>query len=462
MTRRNRKTRVNEMLSEIEGLESEKKVRGNDGEFSKGQIAIASGRTRVDKKRVDQIQVELKTTNIELLNRALMNEDAKEELIQIVLESPLIEGNAKTKLEQATYVVEELVGLGEFRAMLDTPFITDISYDGINTHIKTNVDSFIWPVVLDSKYVETIIVKIANATGSVFNFQNPILDDQMGNIRVNAVHERLADTGTSLSLRVSHSKLVLNEGNFHNTAPLYVSDLLKKLLSSRVNMVAIGKTGSGKTEVMKYLLEAIPVQDKIVIIEDINEMKVRELYPDKHVVSFHTSEDISGSSAAYEIKDLLKPALRSNPKWIIVSETRGSEIYQLLQAGQTGHNMITSLHVDTLRGVPNRVISMITEEYPNATEDRIENITLEVFDLGIHLVEKIVGDETIRYIREVVEYDVDGITTLFEQKFYGDVRHVTKLNPLSPRLKDKLSEEGIDIAWPPANVELGPINKEEE
>jgi len=173
---------------------------------------------------------------------------------------------------------------------------------------------------------------------------------------VNAVHRSVSPFGTTLALRFSESKLVLNYQNFSDFAPPNVLNLLEAMVKTRGNIVISGETGSGKTELQKFLTGFIPFEEKIVLIEDTADSRLKEIYPEKDINSWISSEIVS-------FTDLIKAALRNNPTWIILSETRGKEAYEMLQAVLSGHKMITTLHAVDVRAIPKRFVNMIKIGY---------------------------------------------------------------------------------------------------
>jgi len=108
-----------------------------------------------------------------------------------------------------------------------------------------------------------------------------------------------------------------------------------------------GETGSGKTELIKMMLSFVPKKDRIFMIEDVPETRIKELLPDHDIFSLVTGNIVT-------ISDLVQAALRNYPKWIVPSETRGSEAYEMIQAARTNHSGLTSIHSTNCRAHPRR------------------------------------------------------------------------------------------------------------
>ena len=103
-----------------------------------------------------------------------------------------------------------------------------------------------------------------------------------------------------------------------------------------------GGTSSGKTTLLNVLADAIPKEERILVIEDTAELHIRK----PHVVSAEAQIDTHKSMLSFE--DLLKAVLRHRPDRILVGEVRGPEARTLLDAMNTGHRgMLATIHASS-------------------------------------------------------------------------------------------------------------------
>ena len=137
--------------------------------------------------------------------------------------------------------------------------------------------------------------------------------------------------------------------------PQHVFDLLVHSLNHRGNVLVAGGTGSGKTTLLNALLAEFPEDDRLVVIEDVVELKVDQ----PNVVRL---EARSTGANALKPRVMVKHALRQRPDHIILGEVRGEEAYDVLQALNTGHGgSMTTIHANSAQDALLRLASCAME-----------------------------------------------------------------------------------------------------
>ena len=297
------------------------------------------------------------------------------------------------------------------------PNITDISFNGRELYVQDNTKGRYKvsdEVLVDD--IEKYIKQITYQNNQQFNDEQPILDTEFPNLRINAVHKTLSPYGMTASWRSSVPTLKIKNYD-GNIAPRCVFSLLEACIKSDSNIIISGKTGSGKTELQKYLVGFIKDTEKIIIMEDTLDTHLKEIYPKKDILSWQINNKLEKPIL---FDDLIKAGLRNNPDWIIISETRGSEAYAMLKSSLSGHNIITTIHSNNAKSNVERIIHMCKENY-NLDQNLLGNMICDTFDIGFHLDHYIDEFGVKRFISEVVEY-----------VSYG--KEGTKINPLFTRI----------------------------
>lgn len=398
----------------------------------------------ISDKKLELIRGMLSHEYGELLMDAMTNEKSASKLKDMVKKRYHAQFNkAFTPDENAEYIVNEMVGTGIIERLIrDDDTITDIEWDGDHLAILSNDEIIIMDgkdLNIDDEYINRLIQKFVAVNKTEFNRNQALFNGMYGNMRMSATHTETSPYGITFSLRVSKSRLALNESNWLNFAPQFVLDWLSTVINARANIVIAGETGAGKTELQKFLLGFAAPTEKFYLIEDVQESHLKELYPNRRLFSTLTTPK-------YSISDHVKHALRNNPEWIIVAETRGEEAYEMLQAILSSHNIITTVHATDARAIPHRFMNMCLSGGSSASEKMLEDDIYRYFDLGMHIKRTTHNGKTIRYLSEVVEYNADGTaTTVFHQVFRNGQLQVRTVGSFSPGIHDRLAEKGLSL-----------------
>lgn len=200
-------------------------------------------------------------------------------------------------------------------------------------------------VKLTPEEVEEFCQEIATYNRKVFDPENPILDGNLSDgSRVNIIHKNYTQTCHALTIR----RFMKSIKTFDSSPGIFGlshqwMQFLKILVKSRVNIVVAGGTGVGKTTFLNLLLQEIAPKERIITIEDTRELQFNL----PNVVRLEARPMTKGE-ATLGIRDLLKNTLRMRPDRIIVGECRGGEVFDLLQAMNTGHEgSMTSVHANS-------------------------------------------------------------------------------------------------------------------
>lgn len=123
------------------------------------------------------------------------------------------------------------------------------------------------------------------------------------------------------------------------------------------------------------------------------EVHFREINPTKDCISLKVDERL------FTYEDALKTSLRLNAEWMLLSETRSTEVKYLLENMSIGTGCLTTLHADDVRKIPDRIKNM----YPDTSGlERVENDVYSFLNVGVMLRRKQRTDRSIqRYIDQI-------------------------------------------------------------
>lgn len=190
-----------------------------------------------------------------------------------------------------------------------------------------------------------------------------------------------------------------------------ISEMFRAMVRSRRNVIIAGGTGSGKTTLMRALINEVPPEERIVTIEDAYELgleRFEHLHPDHDSLQSRPA-NIEGQGEI-TLADLTKMALRMDPDRVIVGEVRGAEAFPMLMAMSQGNNgSMCTLHADSTRSVFPKLAAYMSM---SSTSLPIETTNLLIAS-SVHFVvhiEVVRGQRRVSSIREVV--DSDGLTIM--------------------------------------------------
>lgn len=277
--------------------------------------------------------------------------------------------------------------------------VTDIDYNGHELWI-TDLEHgrYRAEVTVTEEFVEEFTHRIANRVNKPFNRMHNVLEAETKTLRISIVHESAAVSGRSICIRKSLPEVRHTIESMLDTkyCPLPILNLLINCVRAKMNFVFCGEPGVGKTECAKFFSRFIPPNQRAITIEDNLEMHFREINPENDCVELQVSRELSYT-------DAIKLCLRQNPKWIILSEARSTEVQYLLEQWSTGVCGFTTLHLDDLRNLPDRIMNMIGRA---KDAERLENYIYEFVSVGVLIRQR--TDEKgrqKRYIDQVCFYD---------------------------------------------------------
>ena len=247
---------------------------------------------------------------------------------------------------------------GPLQEFLDDDDVTDVSYsNGGQVWLKT-LSRGIYQVerpAINNKFMEILAFQCSNVMGKTFNMAHPFLDAESAELRMNFVHESIATNGVACLLRKTPAKIRLNKDKLLSEQYVteQIHDFLINCVHGRCNIIVAGETGSGKTELVKYLASKTKEDEKIISIEDTLELHLAKIYPTRDIVEMKTNNIASYTEA-------LVACMRQNPIWILLSEVRSAEAVMAVRNSiSSGHHILSTIHADKASSIPMRMYSLL-------------------------------------------------------------------------------------------------------
>jgi pilus assembly protein CpaF len=206
----------------------------------------------------------------------------------------------------------------------------------------------------DETSIRALAVALVARGGRHVDEATPCVDVRLHDgIRVHVVLPPVSTRGTLLSIRVPRTDTLSFDGlERAGTFSSSVGTLLREAVGRRTNLLITGAGGSGKTTLLGALLGLADPAERIVLIEDVAELRIRH----PHVVAMQSRQANLEGAGGIDLERLLREALRMRPDRLVLGECRGAEIRELLSALNTGHDGgAGTLHANSLTDVPARI-----------------------------------------------------------------------------------------------------------
>jgi pilus assembly protein CpaF len=304
----------------------------------------------------------------------------------------------------------ELFGFGPVQPLLDDPEVTDVLVNGPRDIFceRSGRLERVDVAFRGADDIAELAHRIAGTVGRELTLERPFVDARMRDgSRANAVIAPIG--GPSLSIRKFHRLSIPLRG----PAPSWVASglhddaaaLLEACVRERASILVSGATGSGKSTLLRSLAAAIPDEERLVVIEDTNEL----VLPHPHVVHLECMPGRDGS--AIGIADLVANALRMRPDRILVGEVRTPrEASALLEALSTGHEgSLTTIHAGSAVGAIDR-LALLLARAGELDATAISRHVAQGIDVLVHVVRDRSGTRSVREIAAIEEH---GVVTLW-------------------------------------------------
>ncbi len=362
------------------------------------------------------------------------------------------------KLIYGKEIFDSIRGLDVLEYLLKDDEITEIMINGPNNiFIEKNgeINQFNGKFTSEER-LRDVIQQIVAGVNRRVNETSPIVDTRLKDgSRVNVVLSPVALNGPVVTIRKFGSHpLTMDRLIEIGAINQIAADFLKILVQSKYNLFICGGTGSGKTTFLNVLSNYIPVNERIITIEDSAELKINGI---KNLVSLEVKQENSEGENGILIRDLIKTSLRMRPDRIIIGEVRGEEAFDLLSALNTGHDgSLSTGHANNSEDMLKRLETMVLMGI-DMPLDGIKGQIASGIDIIIHLSRLRDKTRRVMEIVEVGDYEsgeikINPIFQFHEERkvnrqkdVFGELRWTgNKLNNVGKLLAAGFNEEDLE------------------
>lgn len=324
--------------------------------------------------------------------------------------SPGLSRDERSRVIKET--LDEALGLGPLEELLQDPSVTEIMVNGCDMiYIEKNGKLTLSPVTFTSNLqLKTVIERIVAPLGRRIDERTPYVDARLADgSRVNAIIEPLAIDGPAVTIRKFPAERITASDytDRFNSLTRPMIEFLKVCVEQGLNIVISGGTGSGKTTLLNVMSSFIPVNERIITVEDAAELQLKQ----EHVVRLETRPANIEGTGEVSIRDLIKNSLRMRPDRIVVGECRDGAALDMLAAMNTGHDgSMTTVHANTPREAVSRLETLCMMAGMDLPAKAIREQVAGAVDLIIQISRLSDGSRKVMSITEVVGMQGETVT----------------------------------------------------
>ena len=411
--------------------------------------------------RLDEIKVRIHQEILSLMDWQRMESMAPDRLRselkalteELIAKNKLaLNDNERRGITQA--IQDEMLGLGPIESLLSDPTVSDILVNGpFQVYVERHGKIVRTPVQFDNDaHLMRVIDRIVSRIGRRVDEMSPMVDARLPDgSRVNAVIPPLAMDGPLLSIRrFAVVPFSVQDLIALGTLTAGMAELIQALVRARLNVLVSGGTGSGKTTLLNVMSASIPVDERIITIEDAAELQLQQ----PHVVRMETRPPNIEGKGEIAQRDLLRNSLRMRPDRIIMGEVRGGEVLDMLQAMNTGHDgSMTTIHANSPRDALTRLEHMLGMAGLKAESRAMRQQISAALSVVIQVSRLSDGQRKITSVQEITGIEGDVITMQeifrFEQTGLdpdGRVQGLFVATGIRPKFVQRLISRGIPLS----------------
>jgi pilus assembly protein CpaF len=400
-----------ERISQKEGTTPQQQQRSMIGGQSakRERSAMADGFQQLKLAVHNRLFETLDVSRLESLEANMASQKVTTAISEILDE----EGRLLTDADRARLIEEiknELLGLGPLEPLLWDDEITDILVNGPSqVYVERGGNLYLTDVSFqDDQHLMLIIDRIVSQVGRRVDEASPMVDARLPDgSRINAIIPPLALDGPALSIRrFGKRRYSVDDLVAKDSITPDMVEFVRAIIRARLNVLVCGGTGSGKTTMLNCISAFIPVDERVVTIEDSAELVLQQ----PHVVRLETRPPNVEGKGEVTARELVRNTLRMRPDRIIVGEVRGSEVFDMLQAMSTGHDgSLCTIHANTPRDSMGRLEMMMLLAGWSIPQRAMRQQIASALNVIVHVSRLSDGTRKVMRISELVGMEGDMI-----------------------------------------------------
>ncbi len=282
-------------------------------------------------------------------------------------------------------IFDAMFGYGLLQPYIEDEDISDIDGTAFNEFsiMKKGIRQ---PINIDFHHKEALLTYcklIAIRNGGILNENDSHcrVADLQKRLRINVSIPPRNINGPAISIRkhrrISYTMEQLIEEEMLTKE---ASSILLNKIKTNQSIVFCGKGASGKTTLLRALINQIDDMERILIVES-----DAEIYPDKKFcIEQRVKRDSEGGNSI-TLEMLIKDGLTMSLDTYCIGEITGAEAYDFIKASCTGHRVLATIHSDQAEDCLQRIVSLAASHYTIESEQSLYKMVTQGIDIIVFL-----------------------------------------------------------------------------
>ena len=419
--------------------------------------AAAAPRSYISKEDREALYTEV-IKQIDIKDAKNMDRERFQDTISLILHDVISAKRialSATEQEQLTKeLVDDMLGFGPIDELLSDETINDILINGphqIYVERRGKLE-MVEVTFRDQQHLTNIAQRMAVRVGRQVDESHPLADSRLPDgSRVHIALPPVAAQGPYISIRkFSKHAIGLDSMVRNGSISTGMAQVMDIAAACRLNIVIAGGTGSGKTTVLNALSQKINSKERILTVEDTLELQLQQ----PHVARLECRAANAEGGGSIDIRELVRNALRMRPDRIIIGEVRGAEVFDMLQAMNTGHDgSMATIHANNPRDAVRRIENMMAQTGMNLPVGVVRQYIESALDMIVFVQRMRDGVRRVAAIMELAGMEGDTIVTQPLYEFVienasivggeGRLEGSYKPSGLKPRFLDRAKDYGL-------------------
>jgi Flp pilus assembly CpaF family ATPase len=246
----------------------------------------------------------------------------------------------------------------------DLSGISDVNISNGRIALRRDGAAKVIDADVNQAHIFALAMSMAAALDLEINHHRPKLEERLPpRYRVSLSHPIITQDGTwDCSIRLLPVEVIpLQDYLDRGYMTAETSARLVQLMRTRNTMLVSGPTGSGKTTLMRALIQEIPERDRVLLIEDSPEINLTRA----NMAALKTTDWM-------DFESLIAHSMRKDPDVIVVGEVRDRSAIKFITLAASGHPAMTSIHAEGGRLALVRLYNLVKLAEPHYSWEELE------------------------------------------------------------------------------------------